>query len=56
MIYETARDWREATHKRVLFYGMSGLGKTHLATLCATRATGFIIRSITASAPATWAS
>jgi len=33
MIYETARDWREATRKRVLFYGMSGLGKTHLATL-----------------------
>jgi hypothetical protein len=33
MIYETAQDWREATEKRVLFYGMSGLGKTHLSTL-----------------------
>jgi len=33
MIYETARDWREAPRQRVLFYGMSGLGKTHLATL-----------------------
>ncbi|MGM0660052.1 MAG: ATPase [Pseudomonadota bacterium] len=33
MIYETARDWRETTHKRVLLYGMSGLGKTHLSTL-----------------------
>lgn len=33
MIYENAQDWRDATHKRVLFYGMSGLGKTHLANL-----------------------
>ncbi|NCQ23489.1 MAG: ATPase [Roseovarius sp.] len=33
MIYENAADWRAATHKRVLFYGMSGLGKTHLANL-----------------------
>lgn len=33
MIYESAEDWCDATHKRVLFYGMSGLGKTHLANL-----------------------
>ncbi len=33
MIYESAQDWSNATHKRVLFYGMSGLGKTHLANL-----------------------
>ncbi|MGI3210231.1 ATPase [Roseovarius tibetensis] len=33
MIYDTAQEWREAAQKRVLFYGMSGLGKTHLATL-----------------------
>jgi len=33
MIYQTAQDWREATHKRVLFYGMSGLGKTHVSNL-----------------------
>lgn len=33
MIYETARDWQTATHRRVLFYGMSGLGKTHLANM-----------------------
>jgi len=33
MIYNSAKDWREATHKRVLFYGMSGLGKTHLANM-----------------------
>ncbi|WP_306151060.1 ATPase [Roseovarius sp. MMSF_3281] len=33
MIYQSAQDWRDATHKRVLFYGMSGLGKTHLSNL-----------------------
>ena len=31
MIYKSVKDWREATHKRVLFYGMSGLGKTHIS-------------------------
>ncbi|MCR9112558.1 MAG: ATPase [Rhodobacteraceae bacterium] len=33
MIYTSADDWRAAPHKRVLFYGMSGLGKTHLSNL-----------------------
>ena len=33
MIYQTVQDWRDATHKRVLFYGMSGLGKTHVSNL-----------------------
>jgi len=33
MIYETAQDWQNATHKRVLFYGMSGLGKTYLSNM-----------------------
>ena len=33
MIYKSAQDWREAKNKRVLFYGMSGLGKTHLSNL-----------------------
>ncbi|SEO27484.1 hypothetical protein SAMN04490248_103119 [Salinihabitans flavidus] len=33
MIYPTATDWREAPKKRVLLFGMSGLGKTHLANL-----------------------
>lgn len=33
MIYQSAQDWRDATHKRVLFYGMSGLGKTHLSNM-----------------------
>ena len=33
MIYTSADDWRSAAHKRVLFYGMSGLGKTHLSNM-----------------------
>jgi len=33
MIYLTAQDWQAADHKRVLLFGMSGLGKTHLANL-----------------------
>jgi hypothetical protein len=33
MIYQSGQDWRDATHKRVLFYGMSGLGKTHLSNM-----------------------
>ncbi len=33
MIYHSARDWQAADHKRVLLFGMSGLGKTHLANL-----------------------
>ncbi len=33
MIYRSAADWRQAGRKRVLFFGMSGLGKTRLAAL-----------------------
>jgi hypothetical protein len=33
MIYETADDWRKASEKRVLFFGMSGLGKTHVSNI-----------------------
>jgi hypothetical protein len=33
MVYSTARDWLDAPARRVLVFGMSGLGKTHLATL-----------------------
>jgi hypothetical protein len=33
MIYQTAAEWRNARRKRVLLFGMSGLGKTHLANL-----------------------
>ena len=33
MLYQTAEDWRTAPNKRVLFFGMSGLGKTHLSRM-----------------------
>jgi len=33
MIYQSAKDWRDAGTKRVLFFGMSGLGKTHVSNL-----------------------
>jgi len=33
MIYRSAQDWHNAPQKRVLFYGMSGLGKTHLSNM-----------------------
>jgi hypothetical protein len=31
MIYETGAEWRAAPRKQVLFFGMSGLGKTHVS-------------------------
>jgi hypothetical protein len=33
MIYASAMDWRAAPRKKVLLFGMSGLGKTHVSTL-----------------------
>lgn len=33
MLYQTAQDWQKAEHKRVLVFGMSGLGKTHLSNM-----------------------
>ncbi|MFB2532319.1 ATPase [Paracoccus sp. p4-l81] len=33
MIYPTAESWLRADNRRILFFGMSGLGKTHIATL-----------------------
>lgn len=33
MLYPDARAWRAAPHRKVLVFGMSGLGKTHLAGL-----------------------
>ncbi|PIE10402.1 MAG: ATPase [Rhodobacterales bacterium] len=33
MIYASASDWRAAPHKRIALFGMSGLGKTHLAKM-----------------------
>ena len=33
MLYRTAEDWRGAPRRRVLLYGMSGLGKTHVSNM-----------------------
>ena len=33
MIYTSSAEWLAAPQKRVLFFGMSGLGKTHIASL-----------------------
>ena len=33
MLYQNAQEWLNAPHKRVLFFGMSGLGKTYLSTM-----------------------
>ncbi|MEL6643501.1 MAG: ATPase [Pseudomonadota bacterium] len=33
MIYHSAQDWSEARSKRILLFGMSGLGKTHVSNL-----------------------
>lgn len=33
MLYKSAQDWMNAPHKRVLFFGMSGLGKTYLSNM-----------------------
>ncbi|WP_299896637.1 ATPase [uncultured Ruegeria sp.] len=33
MIYNTAKDWRTARRKKVLFFGMSGLGKTYVSNI-----------------------
>ena len=32
MLYRDADHWRASPQKRVLVYGMSGLGKTHMST------------------------
>ena len=33
MLYPTAQSWRDAPQKRVLFFAMSGLGKTHVSNI-----------------------
>jgi len=33
MLYKDANDWRTAQHKRVMLFGMSGLGKTHVSNM-----------------------
>ncbi len=41
MIYNTAQDWLSAPRKRILFFGMSGLGKTHLSNILRTQGDWF---------------
>ena len=33
MLYKSATDWRNAPEKRIMLFGMSGLGKTHISNL-----------------------
>ncbi|MEP2718606.1 ATPase [Pseudophaeobacter sp.] len=33
MLYSSAQEWRDAPQKRVLFFGMSGLGKTYVSNI-----------------------
>ena len=33
MLYPSAQEWRDAAHRNVLVFGMSGLGKTHLSDM-----------------------
>ncbi|WP_375699828.1 ATPase [Pseudophaeobacter sp. TrK17] len=33
MLYKSAQDWRAAPQKRILFFGMSGLGKTYISNI-----------------------
>lgn len=33
MIYSSGKEWRDAESKRVLLFGMSGLGKTHVSNI-----------------------
>ena len=33
MLYNSASDWRNASEKRIMLFGMSGLGKTHVSNM-----------------------
>ena len=33
MIYASGQDWRNAAHKRIVLFAMSGLGKTYLSNM-----------------------
>ncbi|MWD26426.1 ATPase [Aquicoccus sp. SCR17] len=33
MLYKTAQEWRDADRRKVVLFGMSGLGKTHLSNM-----------------------
>ncbi|MCV2881028.1 ATPase [Actibacterium sp. XHP0104] len=41
MLYSSAKNWNEAPQKRVLLFGMSGLGKTHVSNLLRASGTWF---------------
>jgi len=41
MLYPTAQAWRDAPQKRILFFGMSGLGKTYLSQVLRDAGTWF---------------
>ena len=41
MLYPTAQAWRDAPHKRVLLFAMSGLGKTHVSEILAEKGNWF---------------
>ncbi|MCA1334295.1 ATPase [Pseudooceanicola marinus] len=41
MIYKSGQEWLDATEKRVLLFGMSGLGKTHVSNLLRDAGTWF---------------
>tara|TARA_R110002072_G_scaffold27455_27_gene89344 strand:+ start:928 stop:1797 length:870 start_codon:yes stop_codon:yes gene_type:complete len=41
MLYSSAQDWRDAPNRKVLVFGMSGLGKTHLSSLLRSSANWF---------------
>ena len=41
MIYKSAQDWQNAVQKRVVLFGMSGLGKTHVSNMLRTSGNWF---------------
>ena len=41
MLYPTSDAWRTAAQKRILFFGMSGLGKTHISNMLRARGAWF---------------
>ena len=41
MLYAGKQDWNDAARKRVLLFGMSGLGKTHLSSMLRDQASWF---------------
>ncbi|PTV93994.1 hypothetical protein C8J27_11044 [Rhodobacter aestuarii] len=46
MIYKTRADWLSANRKRLLFFGMSGLGKTHVSSMLRAAPSGWFHYSV----------